>query len=83
MARSGKQKFPHLLGSQWTARQDAWGWRHFRVVNRRQQGKWVFAELAACCDPQTRFWINAQQLQNRDLWRAGLQPLTAETASVN
>jgi len=79
MSRNRRQKFPHLLGSQWTAKQQTLGWRHFRVVNRRAQGPWVFAELVACCDPQVRFWINAQQLQNRQLWQAGWQPLSAQT----
>jgi tryptophan-rich hypothetical protein len=73
-----KQKFPHLLGSKWTAKQKTWGWRHFRVVNRKQEGKWVFAELVAACDESVRFWINAQQLKDRDLWDAGWQPLQVQ-----
>ena len=73
MAR--KQKFPHLLGSKWTALQKTEGWRHFEVVNRKNQGTWVFAELVASCDPSVRFWINARQLKNRNLWQAGWQPL--------
>ncbi len=70
-----KQVFPHLLGSKWTARQKTLGWRHFQVVNRKQEGRWLFAELVASCDRQTRFWINAQQLKERDLWQPGWQPL--------
>lgn len=70
-----KQKFPHLLGSKWTALQKTEGWRHFEVVNRKNQGAWVFAELVASCDASVRFWINAKQLKNRDLWLAGWQPL--------
>ena len=27
------------------------GWRHFHVVNRKNQGKLVFAELVSACDP--------------------------------
>jgi len=73
MAR--KQKFPHLLGSKWTALQKTEGWRHFEVVNRKNQGSWVFAELVASCDPSVRFWINAKQLKNRALWQAGWQPM--------
>ncbi|MGA1621568.1 MAG: TIGR02450 family Trp-rich protein [Synechocystis sp.] len=73
MAR--KQKFPHLLGSKWTAQQTTWGWRHFEVVNRRQEGNWVFAEMVASCDASVRFWLNAQQLKDHALWRAGWQPL--------
>lgn len=49
------------------------GWRHFRVVNRKNQGKWVFAELVATCDPDVRFWLNAKALKNRQLWAAGWQ----------
>ena len=72
MAR--KQKFPHLLGSKWTALpKKTEGWRHFEVVNRKNQGSWVFAELVASCDPSVRFWINAKQLKNRALWQAGWQ----------
>lgn len=70
-----KQKYPHLIGSKWTARQKTWGWRHFQVVNRKQEGKWVFAEMVASCDPQVRFWLTAKQLQDRDLWCAGWLPL--------
>ncbi|MEB3310759.1 MAG: TIGR02450 family Trp-rich protein [Snowella sp.] len=73
-----KQKFPHLLGSKWTARQKTWGWQHFQVVNRKNQAGWVFAELVSCCDPTVRFWINARQLQDRALWQAGWQPLNKD-----
>ncbi|MGF1520546.1 MAG: TIGR02450 family Trp-rich protein [Nodosilinea sp.] len=70
-----KQKYPHLLGSKWTARQKTEGWRHFQVANRRQEGPWVFAELVSSCDPTVRLWINAKQLKNRLLWQPGWQPL--------
>ena len=70
-----KQKFPYLLSSKWTAREKTWGWRHFQVVNRKERGKWVFAEMAASCDPNVRFWINAKQLQNSSLWQAGWKTL--------
>lgn len=75
----GKKKFPYLLGSKWTSQQKTWGWQHFQVVNRRNQGEWVFAELVACCDPGVRFWINAKQLKDRSLWLAGWQPLKQES----
>jgi len=71
-----KQKYPHLLGSKWTAKQKTWGWRHFQVVNRQNRGQWVFAELVASCDPTVRFWINAKQLQDANLWQSGWQTLT-------
>jgi tryptophan-rich hypothetical protein len=70
-----KQKFPHLVGSKWTAKQKTWGWRHFQVVNRKNQGDLVFAEMVASCDPNVRFWLNAKQLKNCSLWQAGWQSL--------
>lgn len=70
-----KQKYPHLLGSKWTARETTFGWRHFQVVNRKNQGSLVFAELIAACDPSVRFWINAKALRDRGIWNAGWQPL--------
>lgn len=73
MAR--KQRFPHLLGSKWTARAKTFGWRHFQVVNRKNQGKWVYAELEASCDREVRFWINAKSLKDRELWEPGWTPL--------
>ncbi len=72
---SQKPKFPYLVGSKWTSKQLTWGWRHFQVVNRKNQGKWVFAEMVAACDPQVRFWLNAQQLKDPNLWQAGWQSL--------
>lgn len=73
MAKPKKQRFPHLLGSKWTAQQRTMGWRHFQVTNRKNEGKLVFAELVASCDPTVRFWINASGLKNRQLWKAGWQ----------
>jgi tryptophan-rich hypothetical protein len=70
-----KQKFPHLLGSKWTAREETFGWRHFQVINRKNEEKWVFAELVASCDPEVRFWINAQVLRDRRRWLAGWKTL--------
>jgi tryptophan-rich hypothetical protein len=70
-----KKKFPHLVGSKWTARQTTLGWRHFQVINRKNQGPWVFAEMVASCDPEARFWINAKQLKDQALWQAGWQTL--------
>lgn len=70
-----KQKFPHLVGSKWTAREKTWGWRHFRVVNRQDRGSWVFAEMVAACDPTVRFWLNAKLLKDRSQWNAGWKSL--------
>ncbi|NJM57021.1 MAG: TIGR02450 family Trp-rich protein [Synechococcales cyanobacterium RU_4_20] len=66
-----KQRYPHLLGSKWTAQQKTLGWRHFQVTNRKNQGPWVYAELVASCDQAVRLWINAQLLKERDLWLPG------------
>ena len=70
-----KQRFPFLVGSKWTARQTTWGWRHFQVMNRKNQGKFVFAEMVASCDEEVRFWLNATQLKDRSLWQPGWQTL--------
>lgn len=75
-----KQKFPYLVGSKWTAQQTTMGWRHFQVVNRKNQGKWVFAEMVAACDPQVRFWLNATLLKDRSAWMAGWQSLQESRA---
>jgi tryptophan-rich hypothetical protein len=72
---ANKQKFPHLLGSKWTAKQKTWGWKHFQVINRKNEGKWVFAEMIASCNDSVRFWINAKQLKDRDLWSPGWNTL--------
>lgn len=70
-----KQKFPHLLNSKWTAREATFGWRHFQVMNRKNEGAWVFAELMSSCDPTVKFWINAQTLKDRRRWLAGWKTL--------
>jgi tryptophan-rich hypothetical protein len=76
---SKKQKFPYLVGSKWTSQQTTWGWRHFQVVNRKNEGRWVFAEMVAACDPTVRFWLSAQQLKDQQLWQAGWQSLQEMT----
>jgi tryptophan-rich hypothetical protein len=70
-----KQKFPYLVGSKWTARQKTWGWRHFQVINRKNEGRWVFAEMVAACDPNVRFWVNATLLKDSSQWQAGWKSL--------
>jgi len=74
-----KQKLPYLVGSKWTAREVTFGWRHFQVVNRKNQGSLIFAELMAACEPSVRFWINAKVLQERSLWLAGWQSLVEQS----
>ena len=85
MSKNQKQKFPYLIGSKWTASQKTWGWRHFQVINRKNHGKWVFAEMEASCDPLTRFWLNASQLKDDSLWLPGWKTLQemAQTASYD
>jgi tryptophan-rich hypothetical protein len=70
-----KQKFPYLVGSKWTAKQKMWGWRHFQVTNRKNDGQWVFAEMVASCDAEVRFWVNARSLKDRSQWQPGWQSL--------
>jgi tryptophan-rich hypothetical protein len=72
---ANKQKFPYLVGSKWTAQQKMWGWRHFQVVNRKNDGRWVFAEMVASCDPEVRFWVNVRSLKDRSQWQPGWQSL--------
>jgi tryptophan-rich hypothetical protein len=33
------------------------GWRHFRVLQKRGQGKAAYVLMAATCDEQTQFWV--------------------------
>ncbi|MCA6572485.1 MAG: TIGR02450 family Trp-rich protein [Pseudanabaena sp.] len=70
-----KQKFPHLVGSKWTSMQETFGWRHFVVINRKNEGDLVFAEIKAACDDSVRFWLNAKSLKQRSLWTPGWTPL--------
>lgn len=77
-----KQKFPFLVGSRWTARETTFGWRHFQVANRKNQGSLVFAEMVATCEPTIRFWVNVKALQDDALWLAGWQPLAEQPQAL-
>jgi tryptophan-rich hypothetical protein len=68
-----KIKYPHLLKSKWTSTVKMWGWRHFQVINRQNDGEHVFAEMVSSCDSTVRFWINAKALKDRSQWQAGWQ----------
>jgi tryptophan-rich hypothetical protein len=70
-----KQKYPHLMGSKWTAKEQTFGWRHFQVVGRKNERAWVFAEMVAACDPTVRFWLNAKVLRDKQLWHPGWKSL--------
>ena len=61
--------------------QRTWGWRHFQVANRKNEDGFVFAELVASCDRDTRFWVNAKALRDRAQWRPGWKSL-AEQADL-
>lgn len=73
-----KQKYPYLMDSKWTAKEQTFGWRHFRVIGRKNEASMVFAEMAAACDPNLRFWLNAQSLKDRQLWQPGWKSLTEQ-----
>ncbi len=75
MTMAQKQKFPHLLGSKWTACESTFGWRHFQVVNRKNESSWVFAEMESSCDRTVKFWINAQVLKDGRRWLPGWKTL--------
>ena len=70
-----KQKFPHLLGSKWTAVKPVMGWRHFQVQVRQERAGVVFAHMRSVCDRNVSLWLNAKVLKNRRLWIAGWQTL--------
>ncbi|AFY69298.1 hypothetical protein Pse7367_0999 [Thalassoporum mexicanum PCC 7367] len=78
-----KQKYPHLVGSKWTAKQKTFGWRHFVVTNRQNLGQLVFAELRAACDDSVRFWVNAKGLKRRSLWQPGWQTLQEQQGQID
>jgi tryptophan-rich hypothetical protein len=77
-----KQKVPYLVGSKWTACTKIDGWRHFQVVNRKNQGDWVFAEMVAACDPAVRFWLNARLLKDRTVCQSGWKSLQEQERSA-
>ncbi|KAH7388451.1 hypothetical protein KP509_16G076400 [Ceratopteris richardii] len=62
---------PRIVGSKWTAMEKTFGWRHFEVASKQKQGKDWFLELVATCDSSTRFWLNAQNLKDRERWSMG------------
>ena len=45
------------------------------VVNRKNEGDLVFAEIKAACDDSVRFWLNAKALKRRSLWSPGWKTL--------
>jgi tryptophan-rich hypothetical protein len=78
-----RQKYPHLLGSKWTAQETTFGWCHFQVVGRKQANNLVFAELVAACDPTVRFWLTAKSLKDRRCWQPGWKSLTGRRSAIS
>ncbi|MCO5611233.1 hypothetical protein L7F22_065484 [Adiantum nelumboides] len=62
---------PRIVGSKWTAMEQTFGWRHFEVASKQKEGKDWFLELVATCDVDTRFWLNAKNLKEREMWSMG------------
>ncbi|KAI5072390.1 hypothetical protein GOP47_0012496 [Adiantum capillus-veneris] len=62
---------PRIVGSKWTAMEKTFGWRHFEVACKQKGGRDWFLELVATCDPETRFWLNAKNLKDREMWSMG------------
>lgn len=61
-----------IVGSKWTAMQRTMGWRHFRVTQRRKEGKnAAFVLMVATCDETVQLWVNLKNLKDRSLWAAG------------
>ncbi|KAL4853668.1 hypothetical protein ACK3TF_005387 [Chlorella vulgaris] len=76
LARGGYQKrnpinVARVIGSKWTAMERTFGWRHFRVMQKKGQGKGTFVLMTATCDESTQFWVNMQNLKDRDRWASG------------
>ncbi|KAL4531475.1 hypothetical protein Ndes2526B_g04412 [Nannochloris sp. 'desiccata'] len=60
-----------VVGSSWTAMERTIGWRHFRVTQKKKQGKDVFVCLEATCDSNVSLWTNIKNLKDRGTWAAG------------
>lgn len=60
-----------VIGSKWTAMERTFGWRHFRVLQKKGQGKDTFVLMAATCDESTQLWVNMQNLKDRARWASG------------
>lgn len=63
------------VNANWTSVQEQFGWRHFRIVERRWRGKMLEVELMAVCDRNVRFWIEANTLLDQELYQAGWHDL--------
>ncbi|GBG69981.1 hypothetical protein CBR_g4809 [Chara braunii] len=77
LSKGGYQKknplfLERIVDSKWTALERTFGWCHFRVESKKQQAKGIwYLEMVATCDPASRFWVNAQNLRDRDRWAMG------------
>jgi len=88
LPRGGYQKknpvnMNRLIGSKWTAMERTFGWRHFRATQNRKEGKCSYVLLVATCDEATQFWVDVQNLKDREKFASGwlqkveLQNITA------
>ena len=60
-----------VVGSSWTAMERTLGWRHFRVTQKKKNGKELFVCLEATCDTNVMLWTNIKNLKDRSTWAAG------------
>lgn len=60
-----------IVNSAWTAMERTLGWRHFRVTQKRKQGKDTFVLMVATCDENVQLWVNIKNLKDRAAWAAG------------
>ena len=44
-------------GSQWTSLKRLGGWRHYRVIEKRNEPGGPTAHLCSVCDSDVRFWV--------------------------
>lgn len=63
------------INASWTTIEDKYGWRHFRIVDRRWSDKKLEVELMAVCDREVRFWIEAKEMGDPALYITGWRDL--------
>ncbi|CAM6112074.1 unnamed protein product [Calypogeia fissa] len=61
-----------IIGSKWTAMEAFFGWRYFQIQSKRRGSRkeW-FVEMVATCDETGRYWMNVQNLKDRERWSMG------------
>lgn len=61
-----------IVGTHFTSAVERLGWRHFRVLHVKRDGKKWAAELAASCDDQKRLTVFTDELLDASQWTRGL-----------